>query len=261
MSKRLAICVMVLVASFATLNAQTEKKTVFIGKFTAASSVPSNASELLRAKAYESIASMKRLQIVDDTTDTKPMYLVEGSVNSFTTNPVSIKDDKGNTISGYESIATYTYKISGFKDKNVILNESYTARSGFERSKDEALSYCIKHIRKDVLRSMAEIAMPHYAGSTSMEFDKKGRPKYLIAQIGSRAGIEKGQLFDIIFLRDSLSYVDLGNAKAIEIISDTEIKVEITKINKKNKHYLDEKKNIFLRTKGKFNLFTIMNSI
>ena len=226
MKKILFLATMLFVVSAASAQ---EKTLVCIEKFKNNSSMNNITMNNLRNEIMQGIIEKKRVDVTDATSLTLPEakaerlkalkekdfeYLIEGTLNSV---------DQKKSTDGKNYIAEVNYTLT-IIDVNSGLT-TYKDSWNIGNTSEEAVLKAVEQARKRMAKFVDDkFKVEAIIKALDQVDEKKGAVKSCYITIGSAAGIEKGQIFEV-FANVKIAGEDvekkIGEVKAKEVMSPT----------------------------------------
>lgn len=235
-----------LLLSVLPMVAQDDKPNVLVEEFTNKSTASNVACNNLRQEIVSGIIATDRLTVVDAATisdmpkskNDRLVFLgemgiqnyIEGTLNSVDTKK-STYESNGKTSYRYDATINYTLTIidteTGITKSSETFKDSYTIGD----TEDEAILKAIENARKRMKRFVDNNFKVEATIKALDEVDKKG-VKTCYVNVGSNAGITKGQIFEVfskVEVAGEMINKKIGELKAEEVLSGT-----LTKCSVKN---------------------------
>ena len=230
MKKILFLATMLFVVS--ATSAQ-EKTLVCIEKFKNNSSMNNITMNNLRNEIMQGIIEKKRVDVTDATSLTLPEgkaerlkalkekdfeYLIEGTLNSV---------DQKKSSDGKNFIAEVNYTLTIIDVNSGLTKSSDTYKDSWNigNTSEEAVLKAVEQARKRMAKFVDDkFKVEAIIKALDQIDEKKGAVKSCYITIGSAAGIEKGQIFEV-FANVKIAGEDvekkIGEVKAKEVMSPT----------------------------------------
>jgi len=222
------------------LAAQDDKPNVLVETFTNKSNASDVACNNLRQEIVSGIIATNRLTVVEASTisdmpkskndrlvflgEMGIQYYIEGTLNS-----VDTKSKKTDSGTQYEATINYTLTIidtqSGITKSSETFKDSYVIGD----TEDEAILKAIEYAKKRMSRFVDNNFKVEATIKALDEVDKKG-VKSCYINIGSNAGIQKGQIFEVfsqVEIAGEKINKKIGELKAEEVLSGTLTKCDV----------------------------------
>lgn len=239
------------------------KKTVCVGFFSGASNVSSSRVDALRQSVLTGLDATGRLDLKDvkalnagKTMEDQVKaaaaagctYLLNGTINTMT--ETNKKNDSGTQ---YSCEIRYTLEVTEVETQKVFSTDAFTASWSTGKTRDEAADKAI---------NAASSAMKRYVNNTFKslatiksldEVDKKKGAKTAYVGMGSSAGIQKGQRFDVfkeIDVAGSKGRKQIGAAKAMEVVGEELTLVSITDGGKEIQEAFEQGATLIVETRA-----------
>lgn len=230
MKKILFLATMLFVVSAASAQ---EKTLVCIEKFKNNSSMNNITMNNLRNEIMQGIIEKKRVDVTDATSLTLPEgkaerlkalkekdfeYLIEGTLNSV---------DQKKSSDGKNFIAEVNYTLTIIDVNSGLTKSSDTYKDSWNigNTSEEAVLKAVEQARKRMAKFVDDkFKVEAIIKALDQIDEKKGAVKSCYITIGSAAGIEKGQIFEV-FANVKIAGEDvekkIGEVKAKEVMSPT----------------------------------------
>ena len=216
-----------LLLSVLPMVAQDDKPNVLVEEFTNKSTASNVACNNLRQEIVSGIIATDRLVFLGEM---GIQNYIEGTLNSVDTKK-STYESNGKTSYRYDATINYTLTIidteTGITKSSETFKDSYTIGD----TEDEAILKAIENARKRMKRFVDNNFKVEATIKALDEVDKKG-VKTCYVNVGSNAGITKGQIFEVfskVEVAGEMINKKIGELKAEEVLSGT-----LTKCSVKN---------------------------
>ena len=242
MKKFLVMAAMLL--TMLPIAAQDDKPNVLVESFANKSNVRDVACNNLRQEIISGLIATDRLTVVEaETLSDLPKdkndrliylneagisYYIEGTLNSVDTKKKT-RESNGKTSSQYEATINYTLAIidteSGITKTSNTYKDSYLIAD----TEDEAILKAIEYAKKRMKRFVDDNFKVEAIIKALDEVDKKG-VKSCYINVGSNAGITKGQIFEVfskVEIAGEMIDKKVGEIKVEEVLSGTLTKCSV----------------------------------
>ena len=226
------------------IAAQDDKPNVLVESFANKSNVRDVACNNLRQEIISGLIATDRLTVVEaETLSDLPKdkndrliylneagisYYIEGTLNSVDTKKKT-RESNGKTSSQYEATINYTLAIidteSGITKTSNTYKDSYLIAD----TEDEAILKAIEYAKKRMKRFVDDNFKVEAIIKALDEVDKKG-VKSCYINVGSNAGITKGQIFEVfskVEIAGEMIDKKVGEIKVEEVLSGTLTKCSV----------------------------------
>lgn len=256
MKKFMVIAAMLL--TVLTIAAQDDKPNVLVETFNNKSNANNVVCNNLRQEIVSGLIATDRLTLVEAATlsdmptdkndrlvflnEAGIQYYIEGTLNSVDTKKKTVESN-GNKKDQYEATINYTLAIidteSGVTKTSDTYKDSYTIAS----TTDEAVRKAVEYAKKRMKRFVDDNFKVEAIIKALDEIDKKG-VKSCYINVGSNAGIAKGQIFEV-FCKTEVAgeMIDkkVGEIKVEEVLSGTLAKCSVKNGGAEIKNCFDNK--------------------
>ena len=272
MRKLFTLAAVLLLAIAAT--AQDERTCVCVDKFRNNSGMSDITVNNLRNEIMQGILDKKRLTVVDITAipnmpsdmagklavlrERNIEYLVEGTMNSIITKPSS--DTKL-----YTAEINYTLTIVDPATGVTKSTDTYKDSWSIGSSGDEAILKAIENAKKRMATFVDEkFKVEAIIKALDQIDEKKGAVKTCYISVGSNAGIQKGQIFEVLIMAEVAGEQiekKIAEVKAKEVMSGTLTLCEVKSGGQEIKKNFDEKVTMIVLSRASKNLFNTSKSL
>lgn len=262
--KRLFIFVAMMMLTVASVMAQDDKPNVVVAEFVNKSNVGSVANNNLRQEIVSGLMETGRMTVVEQTTLGKMpsaknelllklsemgiQYYIEGTFNS-----ADRKSHTSNSSTVHECTISYTLII--IEAETGITKSSETLKeSGSGSTSDEALLKAISKARKQMTRFVDNNFKVEAIVKGLDEVDGKKGVKTCYINVGSNAGMTKGQICEVFCEKEVVGEkIDqkIGELKIEEVLSGTLSKCSVKNGGLEMKRCFDEQRVMTVRTRAK----------
>ena len=257
------VALTVVVSSFAE-----GKKTVCIGTFSSGSNVNSSDVTALRNSILTGLDATGRLELTDinalnvgksqeaqinAASEAGCTYLLNGTVNTVTET-----NKKNNDKTQYSCSISYTLQVTEVGTQKIFSTDTFTASWSTGETKSEAMAKAINAASSAMKRYVNNTFKTLAAIKSLEDVDKKKGAKTAYVGVGSGAGIQKGQRFDIfkeIDVAGSKGRKLIGAAKAQEVVGEDLTLVSITKGGKEIQEAFEQGATLIVETRATITLF------
>ena len=269
---------------FIAMSAFGQKKVLVVDDFTYASNVGQNYTLTLRNNVIEGITATQKLQVVDITTDQALMsevgrrqsesamsadnakleavktlgadFILQGHLTSITTT----RKVASNGNVSYTSKAMFQLKVINVADGTIRLTKNYDVQSSFlstHTTEGDAIGESLK-FASGKMEDMVDEAFPIEGKIIEIAESKDNKAKKVYVNIGSDAGLSKGQKFDVYVDRTVAGRVaskKIGELKAEAVEAGDLTFCKVTKGDEDIYKYVNEGANVTVKTKVDTSLF------